>query len=897
MRPRPAPLLILPFALALSACSQSPEKAPPAPLEPAAATATAQYKEKVAPPAEAWRPAPVREGGALSRGARDEALYLADEDHAVVRILPLPVGERPAMEVSVPGAPAQVLALDGRVLVSIRDPGLLLLMRPDPVRGLVEEARVPLPPDAWGIAVTPEETTAIVSSAWSNKLSAVDLDAAEKRWTVEVAREPRAIVVRPDGKSAYVTHLVGAGLTHIEGLDREPVLHRVTLPPAPASAPMQGHPDAFPLDASLAYAAVLSPAGDRLFVARHALGAYGRSTWFGRPTVDVLVTADASPLLGPRSHAGLIHDAKPYFYPDPTISADGHVPLTVTPPFTQPRAIAYRRGTKTLLVAGEGYDRLAELDARSLDPALKAIRVYDLGGPRHRDKPGDTRCGAPSGLALSADESQAYVFCRSTGDLAIVALDPLRQGPGAPQPSPLSATSAEPLARIVHLADDPQPPEIALGRRLFYSADDDVMSQGLGCAGCHPEGREDGHVWHEQRGDASGLTAGPIQDHFLTTLKPGRRVGFPRQTPMLVSRVAAAGPYGWHGDARTLEQRILFGFGLHRWGGDPQWIELNRAIPRAKALAAFLREGLVAPPREARALTADEERGRAIFLASETQCSTCHFPGSDYTDRSVVKLKTLPAPPPFADEGNRPAFKTPSLLYVGRTAPYFHDGRAATLSELIDQNHDRMGLTDALPREERAALVAFLQTIGTVSGEAAPPEARPAVGRSKAQAAPKGRPEVSTEPGMLRAFDDGSAIFGASPGAEASPRPTRAEWESASEVELPWQARSCRLTRVREWLRVQCKIDIEGQPLAQVTLITGEKDGVSLSESKEGAEMVFPVRRGDRRLLEVDRLVEAHKSWLVYDGTIVVSEVWLPFAPAPEIAVTREPHRPKASTP
>lgn len=83
------------------------------------------------------------------RAPQDDALYLADEDHAVLRRIPLPVDvSAPPVAIAMPGRPAQVLALDGRVLVTIRDPGLLLVMRPDPTAGLVEVARVPLPADA-----------------------------------------------------------------------------------------------------------------------------------------------------------------------------------------------------------------------------------------------------------------------------------------------------------------------------------------------------------------------------------------------------------------------------------------------------------------------------------------------------------------------------------------------------------------------------------------------------------------------------------------------------------------------------------------------------------------------------------------------------------------------------
>lgn len=56
-------------------------------------------------------------------------------------------------------------------------------------------------------------------------------------------------------------------------------------------------------------------------------------------------------------------------------------------------------------------------------------------------------------------------------------------------------------------------------------------------------------------------------------------------------------------------------------------------------------------------------------------------------------------------------YKTPSLLFVGGTPPYFHDGSYATLEELIDKNDDRMGKTNHLSAEDKAALVAYLRTL------------------------------------------------------------------------------------------------------------------------------------------------------------------------------------------
>ena len=69
-----------------------------------------------------------------------------------------------------------------------------------------------------------------------------------------------------------------------------------------------------------------------------------------------------------------------------------------------------------------------------------------------------------------------------------------------------------------------------------------------------------------------------------------------------------------------------------------------------------------------------------------------------------------PVPLDFDADPN-PAFKTPSLKHLVGHPPYFHDGSAASIEELIERNADRMGKTAHLSSEERAALIAFLKTL------------------------------------------------------------------------------------------------------------------------------------------------------------------------------------------
>lgn len=710
-RPAPTSLLLLALAAApglAAGCGTETSPAPPAPtdaptntpdLGPTNGSTATPSLDRAKP-----RPrAPTREGGAIVRSPHDDALYLADEDHAVLRRIPLPVDvHAPPSVIPLPGRPAQVLALADRLLVTIRDPSLLLLLEPQPGGAAREIARVALPDDAWGVAVSPDERTAFVSSAWGHRVSAIDIESAiesaiespSPRWSVSLPREPRGLAVTSDGSGVYVTHLTGTAITKIEGIKGDaPTVAAIELPAAPLRTRWGER-----AGASLGYAAALSPDGSRLFVARHALGALGPDAWFGAATVDVLATRDDTPV-APRRKSPRIGTLTENQLGQTTLEDPaGSLPTTSVTPFVQPRAMVYRASTSTLLVASEGDNTLVELDALSVAPALQPLRTYPLGGGHADELPIASTCAAPSGIALSADESMAYVFCRSTYDLAIVTLDahdatkPFQHGP----------------LPFVHLADDPLPAQAALGRRLYYDATDSQVSGGLGCAGCHPDGRDDGFVWHELPGGP--LSSGPIfaGSPFVVDASGADHKGLARQTPMLAGRVAAAGPYGWHAESPSLRARLVAGFGLHRWSS--RFEEKNADRLRADALAAFLREGLVPPPRTERPLTPEEERGKALFLAESTQCAACHVPQSEFTDRTAVPLRRLPTPRGYDDDPN-PAFKVPSLLFVGGTEPYFHDGHAATLDDVVNLNNDRMGKTNHLTREDRAALVSFLRTL------------------------------------------------------------------------------------------------------------------------------------------------------------------------------------------
>ncbi len=196
------------------------------------------------------------------------------------------------------------------------------------------------------------------------------------------------------------------------------------------------------------------------------------------------------------------------------------------------------------------------------------------------------------------------------------------------------------------------------GRALFYAGGDAVSFDGLACASCHPDGGDDGLSWTTPEGL--------------------------RQTPMLAGRLVGTAPFGWDRGSRNLRAYITETISRLRGSGLDE-----RDLG---ALVSHL-ESLPLPPRRQASPLASS--GREVFLSAG--CATCHtdVDGTDCEKHLVY-------------EGSN-AMDTPSLRHVAATGPFFHDGRYRTLDALLE--HSDMGRSRALRAEQRASLVAFLESL------------------------------------------------------------------------------------------------------------------------------------------------------------------------------------------
>jgi DNA-binding beta-propeller fold protein YncE len=101
------------------------------------------------------------------------------------------------------------------------------------------------------------------------------------------------------------------------------------------------------------------------------------------------------------------------------------------------------------------------------------------------------------------------------------------------------------------------------------------------------------------------------------------------------------------------------------------------------------------------------QRGEKLFRRRDTACATCHEPGL-FTDLRSYNVSTEG---PF-DHGDK-EFDTPTLVELWRTAPYLHDGSAATLREVLTTRNpkDEHGKTSHLSPGEIDDLVQYLLSL------------------------------------------------------------------------------------------------------------------------------------------------------------------------------------------
>jgi mono/diheme cytochrome c family protein len=663
MSPRHRLFWTAPLVAALAgACTNAPTFAPRAPgrantretararsgLPPASFTAgKSEATEKTCarrhPGAGATRASTNRQSSAIAVVRLDERtlVYAADADRRAIHTVDIDARALVGTT-SLDGAPSGLLVMDdGRVAVALRDRNRVVILEPDadPAAPLAPLCSAAVPSEPFALASDTGEATLFVTSGWGHALTALDTGSLDARYSVRLPREPRAVLVDPSGKRAFVSHAVGDALSVV---DLEDESHPARGVDVRVGTGENGKPRRAGQGFALVGLYQTNPdGGERLtrvlapsVTVDQAAGSVSSETYGSRflsaaPLVAV-VDAAREDLLTRQLHlSGDLED----------LGGPGAA-------CTLPRAAAAASGDR-LLVGCLGVDAVLELDARARDPMQFERRRFRVPA-------------GPVGIAIDAAHERAVVWSEFAAAVSVLDLR--------------DENAAKPAAEIAVGAGLPSGLGAveARGRILFHATNDARISgDGRACASCHVDGRDDGITWTTPEG--------------------------PHQTIMLAGRAGESAPFGWRGDTRTLVHHV--GRTMKRLAGRGVFSKEDRAD--LEALVAYLK--VMPAPKNAEMDESRQKlvaRGREVFDDPRQGCATCHpSGGSDGAAWDVAKS-------PF-----HIAIDTPSLRFVGGTAPYFHDGRHATLGELLRKVDGSMGHTGSLSNEDLGALEAYLEEL------------------------------------------------------------------------------------------------------------------------------------------------------------------------------------------
>lgn len=310
--------------------------------------------------------------------------------------------------------------------------------------------------------------------------------------------------------------------------------------------------------------------------------------------------------------------------------------------------------------------------------------------------------------------------------------------------TPLTPLISQRLPRVTLPKDNPLTVEgVKLGHKLFNEKRLSINNT-QSCASCH---------------DVNLAFADARRVSLGAEGKAGRRNAMP------LFNLAWGQGFFWDGRAATLRQQVVMPIVdasemhqsldrcVEKLAQDSEYPGLFRrafgapeidAAKLAKALEQFLltlisqESKFDRAARKVETLTAEEQRGLQLFVTENdprrnlrgADCFHCHG-GNLFTNHQFhnngLSLEAADSGR-FAvthQEEDRGKFKTPSLRNIALTAPYMHDGRFATLEEVIEHydhgvlrsptldpnlaKHPAEGLN--LSAEDKKALAAFLRTL------------------------------------------------------------------------------------------------------------------------------------------------------------------------------------------
>jgi YVTN family beta-propeller protein len=586
-----------------------------------------------------------------------KTLFASDKTAGCVVVVDLAAGKA-VREIAVGEEPLGLaLTSDGKTLfVALRKAGAVAAI--DTAKREVVR-RVSVGP--WPVAVVLGEKTGrlFTCNRGDHSVSVVDLAAGKEIKRIGVVRDPGAAALTPDQGRLIVANMLPSGASSDPSLASEiSVIDAAKLESIARIKLLPG--------STIVPGAAVSPDGRWAYVV-HTLGRFklpisqlerGWVHTFALTILDLRSNTRAATVLLDDISAGA---ADPW---DVVVSRDGQQ-LAVSHAGTHEVSLVAIGKLHSLLQGNVPAELAALKDGsreniwmrikqdRSLIPQL----ANDLTALRFANAIRRVPCGGqgPHGMALAPDGKRLYVANYFSGTIG--SIDPAE--------GKLLGT----------VAVGPQPAADAARRGELYFHDATRCFQSWhSCASCHPDGRVDGLTWDFLR-DGIGNGKDVISLAGMMQTSPHNRRAT-RATPRECMRTGVTGSHFVVPEPSDVDDLLAY---------------VATLVPEPNPAAADFAKAA--------------KRGQTIF-EGKAGCAGCH-PAPLFTDCRMHNVGILTDIEP---DGK---YDTPSLRECYRTAPYYHDGRAATLEDamLHHGREGRHGKIEALSPEELKDLLAYLRSL------------------------------------------------------------------------------------------------------------------------------------------------------------------------------------------
>lgn len=513
-----------------------------------------------------------------------------------------------------------------------------------------------------GVLVRPDDRSILVACSQDDSVVELDADSLSVETTWKTPRKPWALAWAEDGDTLLVTHLLGPGISAIKGAD-------VTTWTVPDVGPQVSSNEPHGQVRGIYDVLVRPGPGHHEIWTPHLM--LGTDT----PEPNLVFTNTVFPAVSVLSSRGDELARLSVQAADNALDNGAFGDIV-----SGPHAIAFSEDGKLAAIVDTNSEDLLILDA---DKRVEVAIVRPL--PGH----------IPEGIVWAGNE--IFVQERNTEDVA--AFEITRGADGH-----VSVTLDGPA--FPTLATDPMPAHLRAGQKLFFSANSDdvpiTQNHWVACATCHIEGRSDAVTWLFAQGprDTPSNAGGMLGSGFLFRTGDRSRVQDYWQTI-------------------NVEQG-----GFFHAGGAQQ--------PLLDEIADFVNYAMPAPvaPRTDAALRA---QGAAVF--DRVGCASCHS-GPLHTDSgsgnaaldlsgpiTLHDVGTCVKTGPWPDVAHQAidgraragcAFDTPALRGLWDSAPFLHDGSAATLNDVLPsmlKASAPQGGNATLSDADRAALLTYLKSL------------------------------------------------------------------------------------------------------------------------------------------------------------------------------------------